>query len=148
MMSEKEFRTHVAWAKEPPEELDIDDQLTADAVLWAADRIAQLEAENEQLQGGAIRAAIALIGDEPLLKRIAQLEAEKQRLWDSIEAGEGVYQRGFEVLEKERDNYAWALGLIATADAVEVNGGEPCYNTLIARKALAGELFPPATEDE
>ena len=36
--------------------------------------------------------------------RIAELEADKQRLWDSIEAGESVYKRKCAKLEAKLEN--------------------------------------------
>jgi histone acetyltransferase (RNA polymerase elongator complex component) len=35
--------------------------------------------------------------------RIAELEADKQRLWDSIEAGESVYKRKCDRLEAQNN---------------------------------------------
>jgi len=40
---------------------------------------------------------------ESLYKRIAELEADKQRLWDSIEAGESVYKRKCDRLEAQNN---------------------------------------------
>ena len=46
---------------------------------------------------------------ESLYKRIAELEADKQRLWDSIEAGESVYKRKCAKLEAENRRLRSAL---------------------------------------
>ena len=42
-------------------------------------------------------------------ERIAELEADKQRLWDSIEAGESVYKRKCAKLEAENKRLRSAL---------------------------------------
>ena len=47
-------------------------------------------------------------------KRIEELEADKQRLWDSIEAGESVYKRKYEALREAND--------VCTLHCMEITG--------------------------